>query len=223
MKIAILNVGVGGWHPKGTERLGKSINLFHPEIWEEQEIHFLSWTNSYPPNSPTHQQAPYGFKPYAFLYAIQHDYDLAIWMDSAVWLKKSIQPLIEIITKQGYLLFQNGWTNGEWLCDDQLEALGLTREDALKIPHLMACVMGFDLKNLKSQQFLRTWLDHTKDFRGEWTNTGPCSPDKRVLGSRHDQSFASAISVWLGMEWISPEGLISYNINDDSILVTQGM
>lgn len=223
MKIVIINVGVGGWHPKGSQRLGDSIASIHPELWESQDIQFMSWTTEYPVGSPTHQQAPYGFKPYAFLWAIENNYDIAIWADSAVWPKKSIHPLIDIINKQGHLLFQNGWTSGEWMCDNQMEALGLTRDEALQIPHLMACVMGFDLRNERSIEFLKQWISYTKDFLGEWTNTGLCSEDKRVLGSRHDQTFASVISHRLGMDWTNPKGLVSYDINEDSILVTQGM
>lgn len=219
----ILNVGVGGWHPRGSERLTKSIHAIHPEIWESGSIEVMSWTAGYPPDSPTHQEAPYGFKPYAFKWASEQGYDIVIWMDSAVWAKKSIQPLIDQIKEKGHLLFKNGWTSGQWLCDNQLGPLNLSREQSLEIPHLMACVMGFDLNYPTSLTFLDQWIELVPHFKGEWSNTGICSTDNGVLGSRHDQSFASVISHRLGMEWTDPKGLISYDINEDSILVTQGM
>lgn len=215
MKVVILNVGVGGWHPKGSRRLSASI------VTQGRDI--KTWTNEYPLDCPPHAEANYAFKPYAFKWAMEQGYDIAIWMDSAVWAKKSIDPLIEIIQKQGHLLFKNGWTASDWLCDNQLECLNLTREEAKTLPHMMANVMGFDLNNPMSKNFLDAWIIYANCFSGEWTNTGKCSQDTTVLGSRHDQAFASVISHKLGMEWSDPNGLISYNVNEDSILVTQGM
>lgn len=223
MRTVILNVGVGGWHPRGSERLGKSIQEIHPELWESGSIEFLSLTTSYPPNSPTHEQAPYGFKPYAFQWAIENNYDIAIWMDSSMWLKKSIQPIIDIIKEKGYFLLRNGFTSGEWCCDDQLEPLEITREESFTIPHLIAGLMGFNLKDELSLEFLQRWLKSVPHFLGEWTNTGKCSSDARVLGSRHDQTFASVISHKLGMEWQDPQGYFDYDINKDAIVVAQGM
>ena len=223
LRTVILNVGVGGWHPRGSERLSKSIQAIHPELWENGSVEVMLWVNSYPSDSPTHQQSNYAFKPFAFQWAIDNGFDVAIWMDSAVYLKKPLQPILDIITKQGHLLFRNGWTSGEWLCDNQLEPLGITRDEANQIGHIMACVMGFDLKNVRSIQFLSEWKRLSAYFSGEWTNTGNCSSDNSVLGSRHDQSFASIISNRLKMNWTNPQGLINYNINEDSIMVTQGM
>lgn len=214
----ILNVGVGAWHPRGTERLGNSLAKHTPT-----GTHYITWTHNYPPDSPTHSESNYAFKSYAFQWAIKEGFDIAIWMDSSMFLKKDLQPIIDVIQKDGHFLLRNGWTSGEWCCDNQLEPLGLSREEALQVPLLIAGLMGFDLRNKRSLKFLNEWHLLTPHFSGEWTNTGKCSEDQRVLGSRHDQTFASVISHRLGMEWLNPQGWFDYDIDKDAIVVARGM
>lgn len=218
-RIAILNVASGGWYPRGQVRLMKSFEKVMPGYGFD----FLFWRDGYPEGSASHRDIPYQFKPYAFKYAIDSGFDYAIWMDSSVYLKKDISPIIDQIKSEGYFFFQNGWTSGEWLCDNQCEPLGITREESFSYPHIMACVMGFDLKNPKSLAFLKKWTELSIYFKGSWTSCIECSDDPRVKGSRHDQAFASVISHQMQMRHTPPKGLISYDVNDDAILIAQGM
>jgi hypothetical protein len=73
--------------------------------------------------------------------------------------------------------------------------------------------MGFDLENEQCIKFLDQWYAQAKDgrsFRGPWKNdVNQCSPDKRVLGHRHDQSVGSVIAWDIGMrDWM--EGTESF-------------
>lgn len=217
-KVAVLCVGVGGWHPKGVQRLKNT--LLFDEVFKFDTI---TWTDAYPPDSPTHYQTPYAFKAFAFEYAKKLGYDIVLWLDSSIYAKHSIQPIIDQIKHDGHFMLKNGWKAGEWLCDNQIEALGLTREESMQFDQLVGGCIGLDFRNKTSMQFFNEYFESTKRWKGEWKNTGECSCDNRVLGSRHDQAFASVISQRLGMKWHDCAGWLSYNRNDDTILIAEGM
>lgn len=229
MKKCILNISSGSWYPRGQERQRNALDA----------VGFagdkLYWTNSYPTGCPPHSQLPYAFKPYAFKEAQRKGYDCALWMDSAVWPIKSVDFYFEEIAKEGHILIENGWTTGHWCKDAALPNLGITREESFHIPHLMACVMGLNLKHERSIRFLDKWFALANDgvtFPGPWTNAnGEASADKRVLGHRHDQTAAGVISYQMGMTWMSgvDAKLLYYDnrpmdkVSEEVILLTQGM
>ena len=222
LRTVILNTSIGGWYPKGAARLQASLR----DVGYTGNIQ--CWINELPPNCRPHSVIPYHFKPMAFRWAVEHGYDIAIWMDSAVYAIRDIQPLIDIIESEGHLLFRNGWTSGEWCCDDCLEPLGITREQSFTYPHIMACVMGFDLNNTTSLESLSKWLEVApKAFQGPWNNNDKtCSQDERVLGSRHDQTAMSIISTDLNMKWTDVNGIIEYGTtatSDTTMLLSQGL
>jgi len=228
-KICVLNVSIGSWYPRGQERLSKSLDK-HGYKGKK-----LFWINSYPDGCPPHSKIPYAFKPYAFKEAQKKGFRIAIWMDSALYAVKSINPYIDRTFQDGHLLMGNGWTNGQWCTDAALKTLKLTREESLKMPHLMACVMGLDFTNERSLRFLDEWYNLSNDgitFVGPWNNNnGEASSDKRVLGHRHDQTAASTVSYRLGMEWVNHRktGVLYYDgtpddkVANDIILVSKGM
>jgi len=217
MKVVVLNVGVGTWHPRGSSRLNHSLQA------NQYDGDVMLWTDGFPPDSPTHKQANYAFKAFAFKWAKEKGYDIAIWMDSSIYLKKSLQPIIDLIAKDGHFIIRNGWTASDWLCDNQIECLGITREQAKEAPLIIAGAMGFNLNDKKIWAMLEKWIEYTKCFSGEWTNTGICSQDDSVLGSRHDQSFMSVLAYQNNLTLHNPQGYLSYNVNDDVILAAQGM
>jgi hypothetical protein len=187
-------------------------------------------TDRYPTASPTHQEIPYAFKPYAFEEAIEAGHRLIIWMDSAVWLNKPIEPLIEIIEEQGYLIFHNPWNNGQgnngqWCNDRSLYAFGLKREGAKKTKHIMACVMGFDIDNPTGHKIFSDWASRTDLYHGKWDNRDRTeSQDFYCRGHRHDQSVLSLVAWAKGAKITPTKGLIDYDVTQtDSILLTQGM
>lgn len=228
-KICVINVSVGKWYPRGQDRLSKSLDNIGYKGKK------LFWKNSYPHFCPSHQKIPYAFKPYAFREAQKRGFDMALWIDSAVYAIKPIDCYFQRMEQEGHVLMKNGWSNGEWCTDAALNTLGLTREEALKMPHLMACVMGLNFKTERSLKFLDEWFKLANDgitFPGPWTNkNGEASSDKRVLGHRHDQTAASTISYRLGMKWMSDAecGVFYYDgrpydrLPEGVILLTRGM
>jgi len=218
-KVCIVNVSVGRWHPSGQVRLVASLQK------QGYTDGLILHTEQYPDQSPTHQELPYAFKPYAFKEAYEMGYDVIIWMDSAVWANKPIKPIIDKIESDGYFFPLNGWTTGNWTNDAMLDYFGITRDEAMNIPHMMACVMGLDMRKEVAQSFYQAWMDSVVVFDGAWNNDNhECSTDSRCYGHRHDQSAASIIATGLGMKFTPPQGWLDYNVeNKDSILLSQGM
>ncbi len=205
----IINVACGSWHPRGQDRLFKGLiaNGFRGS--------FMGWKDSFP-EGRTHTEVPYGFKPFAFNEARKAGYKKVLWLDAAEVIEKSVQPIFDHIEKVGYFLMNNvGFNTGEWCSDAALETLKIDREESFKMPHLMACAMGFDFDRQICNEFLDQWIalaNDGKTFQGKHTNkNGEVSKDPRVRGHRHDQTAASALSLRLGMsEWVDPFDWIWY-------------
>lgn len=227
MKTAVINIATGR-HQRGQARLVESLG----KVGYTGDI--LAFNNEAEVGAPKHKDCNYGFKPFAFDYCRKLGYDLVIWVDAAVWAIKPIDHLFEQIEKEEYLLFRNGWTSGDWSSDACLDVMAIDREESFKYPHLMACVMGFNLKNERCNQFLDEWLRLAKErtaFNGAWSNENKqVSQDDRVLGHRHDQTVASYLTWNMGMtNWLIPHEthLLYYQngieVPEHLTLLTQGM
>lgn len=201
MKTCIINVGVGGWYPSGSQRLLSLLRTYAPGVPVQ------CWQSQYPPNGcPSHQENPYAFKVYSFEYAFQ-DFDRVLWLDCSMVPIQSLDSIWKRLDELGYLLLDNaGWTTGQWCTDAAMQYFGKTRDELLAMPHLMALCMGFDRDNPLTQEFFKRWKQACVDgmFKGPWTNDGTISSDPRVLGHRHDQTCGSIIATDLGMtKWSS--------------------
>lgn len=155
---------------------------------------------------PPHSQVPYGFKPWSMKAVQALGYRYILWCDSSVYPERPLDAVWKIIQDQGYLFFPNGYNCGQWTSDPALETLGITREEAFGIPNMIAGCQGIDLGTEKGKAYLDRLFALSNDgitFYGDWTNErGQVSSDKRVLGSRHDQSAASVVAWQLGMrDW----------------------
>jgi len=143
-----------------------------------------------------------------------------LWIDAGCYVKKSLDAHWDIIEKQGYYIQLNGWTSGDWTTDRCLEIMGVSREEAFKMPHAMANVMGFDFTNPICTECFDKWLDYSKNkevFSGPWKNDkGSCSKDSRVLGHRHDQSVIGILAAQMGLNFTDSvgKGLLSYGKDD---------
>lgn len=213
MKIVILSVGVGSWHPIGIDRLKYTLNT----NGYKGDVKF--WRDEYPPNSPTHQEIPYAFKAYAFKWAIDNNYDYAIWMDSAIYVNNNIDEIINYLKENEYLIFNSASNTGSWSTDEQLDFFGYSREEAFTLQHAMACVIGFKL----THPALKDYIDNINLFKGPWVNNGSISSDNRVLGSRHDQTVLSLIACKRNLiftnydKWGDP-----YTQNKNNLLISSG-
>jgi len=213
-KKCVINFARGAWYPRGQQRLIQSLRQ---QGWDG-DVHTFDDESQIGLRllaCPTHQEAPYAFKAFAFRWARDNGYDLALWADASVWAIKPIQPMFDHIAQHGWMLFYNTIT-GLWTSDACLAGFGLSRNQAMEIPMIMATCMGFDLHNQKAQDFLDEYLEKSVDgfsLRGSWTNANQeVSTDPRVLGHRHDQSVASIVAWKLGIKdlLIAHESFFAY-------------
>lgn len=172
---------------------------------------FLAWDQSYPAGCPRQDQAHGAFKPFCFHEAFCNGYDLVLWMDASIKIIAPLEPIFKFIEQDGYLIFREDHSLGEFCKDEALATLGLERDSSFGMPSCWSCVLG--LRNSgASRIFLEEWLDKAKDgttFAGPkwsgllgWPRTA--SKDPRVKGHRHDQTAASALALKHGLnKWKS--------------------
>lgn len=196
----LLNVAVNSWYEDRGQR----------RLWESAEERGenatrLFWLGTYPPNSPTHEEAPYAFKPYAFQQARTLGFDQAIWLDASVWLhNKPLDDVWARIDEDGWYLEPDGNYVGNWIGDRQLALLGIDRETALGIPLFEGKLIGLDFRNETACAFLDEWtrLADIGAFSGRWDNNDWFeSPDERCYGHRHDIACGSPVAHKLGMTY----------------------
>jgi len=235
-KNCIISVANGGYYPACLDRMKESLKR------TGYTGDLLTWENSYPPGCPDHTVLPYAFKSYAFQEAIKAGYKNVLWLDSAVWAIDSLEPIWKEISEKGYVLFNNyEHKTGTWCNDTCLKAMNKDREESFTYPHLMACTMGFNVKNPLIQEFLTRYHQYANDgltFPGPWSNeNNQASADTRVLGHRHDQTVASFLAWDMGLRNWQPMGgfntppayLLYYNKSQDTsklskktVLLSQG-
>jgi hypothetical protein len=189
---------------------------------------FVAWPPGlFPPGCPGQLEVPFAFKPFCIAEAAERGFTSVLWMDASSVAIRSLDPFFEAVDERGYVLFRNGsFRLGAWASDVALDALGVSREDALAIPELDAAAIGLRLDHPVGARFLSDWLRLARDgvvFRGtrdelrSWhdysglraNKLGRASADPRVRGHRHDQTAAGMIAHRLGME-LTPEGIESY-------------
>jgi hypothetical protein len=146
---------------------------------------------------PPHSLAPYAFKPCCIEKVRAQGYKTIWWCDSIVRLSKSIDDLLPTLSKVGVYLQSDGWKVGTWANDRALQYFNVTRDQAMEITAIYACIMGFDFRNPVANEFLRRWKKAAWDgiFYGRWDNKEKTeSQDERCRGHRHDQTCAELIS-----------------------------
>lgn len=147
--------------------------------------------------SPTHQEIPYAFKYYAIQKVHSMGYRIVLWCDSVLKLQRSIISLLPEVCNVGVYLQEDGWKSGMWANDRCLEHFKVTRDEAMNIPAIWACFMGFDFQHPRTEEFMKRWkaaMD-AGAFHGRQSNEGQTeSSDPRCRGHRHDQSCAELIA-----------------------------
>jgi hypothetical protein len=141
---------------------------------------FLGFTDYKEIGCEPHSVIPYKFKPYAIQKAIDLGYEQILWCDSPIVAIKSIQPIFDHIEEHGYVFFDNiGHPLGKWTNQKALDYFKMTREEAMNVQMIMACVMGFTkitintwttfhptfryYKNLADELYPGSWSDHRHD------------------------------------------------------------
>ena len=98
---------------------------------------FIPWDQRYPEGSPTQQQILGAYKPFCFYEVQQRGYQLVLWMDASIKIRKPLEPLFALIKQDGYLMFRESHSVGAYCKDEALEPLGITREESFKLPILL--------------------------------------------------------------------------------------
>lgn len=153
----ILNVSVGGWFPEGQVRLEKSLRKF------ERMADIVKWKDSYPPESPTHQERPYAFKAFAFEWAREAGYTSCLWLDSSMIVRKPIDGMWRKIEKVGYLFVMDGKSCAWSISDRGLKGMGMTRDEIAPYPGVFGGCIGMNLKSQKANDFLKKWMSWVTD------------------------------------------------------------
>lgn len=195
-KECIINVGHGGWYPKGTERLRRSL-IHHGYPGE-----LMLWSGLMPPGSPSHKDVPYGMKVHAFEAAFVAGHTRVLWLDCSVWCVKYPEHHMRSLAGDGHYLLGNGdWRCDQWCNDHALAYFGLTRAEAASIPLISSGVLGLDMANERSREFFAQWKNAmlAGAFKGAWTAVPEEGSGDRYRGHRHDQTCASIIAHRLGM------------------------
>lgn len=221
MTRLVLNVATGPY-VAGQRRLKRALSN-HAENWTPG----LYWADEMPPGSPNHHRMPYAFKAWAIEAARLHEADLVLWADACIVPIRSMEPLWDLIDRQGYWFSRNGWQNGQWCSDAALPLLGITREESFQQEHVVATTFGLNLRSEIGATFASEYLRLAQNgsFCGPWVNNaGEASADPRVRGHRHDQAAASVIVHRLGMILTNSPQWFAYKGGEtaETVLVADG-
>jgi hypothetical protein len=174
----------------------------------------IVWDKVYPEGCPPHRKSPFAFKPFCVEDAMLRGFETILWMDASVRVKAPLGRVFERIEKEGYLLFREDHSVGEYCTDAALRPLGITREESFRLPSCWACVMGFNMRQERTREFLQQWQGLAMDgvtFPGpKWSGVRgfprTASADERVKGHRWDQTAASVLALKFGMnDWQSKD------------------
>ncbi len=192
----IVNVGVGGWYPKGSARLRESLK----EVGEKSSQ--LIYVDRLPSGSPTHAQNMYTFKAYALKQAIEtfsHRY--VLWLDSSIYAVRDLAPVWERIEREGYYFVDNGFNLAQTASNRLLNGFGITRDEAEQMPEITTCCFGFDAQSDKGLALMGQFMRAAEQglFNGSRVYDPNDSEDPRFLFCRHDQSALSLIADLLSM------------------------
>lgn len=187
IKHCIINAGVGGWYPKGSDRLERS--LIHHGCTGD----ILIWRDEWP-NDNYDKSCIYNIKAAAFEEAIKRGYTHIFWMDCSTWIVNDIAPLFDIINEKGWYITSSGYNCAQTCNDNSLKYFELTRDEAEKISDTSTCSFGINISNPKGEQFAKMFIESAKAgvFGGSRLHDGQSS-DPRFQFHRQDQSAASLI------------------------------
>lgn len=159
-------------------------------------IDFLDF-NEYSLLTPRHVDNPYAFKVYSIKEVRSRGYDQILWLDASVWVVKPLDPVFDLITKNGFFVEDSGHQIGQWCNDRTLDYYGITREEAMEMDMISSGFVGIDFNRKNGVEIYQRWYKAMEDgmFVGSWDD------------HRHDQTCLSIIIYKLGLQHlISPCG-----------------
>ena len=137
-----------------------------------------------------------------------------LWMDVSFEPVASLEPIWEIVERQGWFVSKQGESMlGTWTSDDALFDYGISRDQAMEIPLCLSGLVGLDLRSDVGRQIFTMWRELAHTFPGNYYNvpgeaqkplgaktTGHASFDPRCEGHRHDESALSFVLWQMGLK-----------------------
>lgn len=206
IRRAIVNVS--------TQKYRRGQNRLFDSLMGKTNATILLYNSEEHVDAPPHAENNYAFKPMAMLKAYQQGYRQILWLDASMRAIKSLDPIFEIIERDGYFFQDSGWLNSRWTTPEAKEYFG-TDEGAM----LSSGVLGVDLDNEIGYKFFDLWTKAMRDgmFNGSWDDY------------RHDQSAASLIAFNLGLKLQEGNTFFVYGdeneltISDKTVLLADGI
>lgn len=185
-KRAIVNFSNNrGWYAKGRQRLMDTLPSKTPT---DVELFFFDQEEKI--GSPLHDDNPYAFKIYAIQNVLEKGFHTILYLDGSLFPIRRLDPIFDVIEKEGVFAQHAGHMCGTWASDACLEYFGITRDEAMEMPMYGNCgLLGLDLSVPEVLNFYVKWRDSMNAgmFKGAWTNKDNSeSKDERCKGHRHD-------------------------------------
>lgn len=222
MKTCIVNYASPGRenYLKGQQRLRQSL------LDVGYGGDFIAYANTLPPNCPTHQQSPYAFKYFAIRDAFTRGYQLVLWLDASMVVHKDLQPVWDIVKRDGFIVFDNpGCPEAMFTSRDCLDLIGCSPKEAETFSQCCGGCVGFNREHPKAMELfwrMMALARHGQAFRGQSGSKYP-----KYKGHRHDQSCISFLLRKYGFH-VTPNFIIRYTqdsrgIDDDVVIEIRGI
>lgn len=183
----IVSAGLQHWYPAGVTRLQNSL-VHHGYAGD-----MLMYNNELPPNSPTHEENPYGFKIAAIREAERRGYRVILWLDASFWCISNPHELFDIIADNGVFGFRTGYNLAQTSSDAALQWANVSRDTAELMPEVASGACGLRLDNPVGAEVWRLWQEGFERglFRNNRLHDLADSADPRMLHARQDQTIWS--------------------------------
>ncbi|HLY08190.1 MAG TPA: hypothetical protein VKW04_02685 [Planctomycetota bacterium] len=231
-KRCILNVATGSYVPLQT-RLTDSL----ADVGWIDGV--MTWTDRFPPGSPPHHDAPYGFKVYAISEALRRGFTSVLWLDAPCFAVHPLGPVFETIERDGHCFVSGDESLGHWASDACLGAFGISRDQAMEMPLLNGAFIGLDLEHTRAREWYRRMVQQCEAglFKGAALtkhappevrarnvdkDTGHLSDDPRCWGHRHDEAVGSCLAHLLGMDFTPLGTLFGFGNDSPAIIRSDG-
>jgi hypothetical protein len=169
---------------------------------------------SYPEGSTNnHAEIPYAFKVDIIKEAIDKGYKQIIWADSTVLMAKNVNRLLAYAAEHGVAAFDNlGHPLYKWISDYALQKLNIPESVLPVIPQIMACVIIFDIENVRGKRIFDRWYAASRDGVS-FQNYGSDRPG--FISHRHDQAVLSGLLYQHNIP-ILPYGRLVYHPHEET-------
>lgn len=202
----IVNVSTDKYR-KGQKRLATSLR-------NKTNAAILLFESEEEVGAALHAEMNYSFKPMAIIKAYEAGYRQILWLDASMKAIKDLEPIFEVIERDGYFFQDSGWPNSRWTHTAALEYFGTDEGEMLS-----SGVLGLDLDSEIGYKFFDTWTQAMRDgmFNGSWDNY------------RHDQSAASLIAFKMGLKLQAGNTFFVYGdeneptISEQTVLLADGI